>query len=114
MMSKMTKKTYITKEQAISILPDGELIHTFYNPWFGLVGADWSKDDIIDKIQKSDILELTGPSTRSMGCGMCAYSKDAQYQGDILFIETDENRLDALERELEKLNDEESRDKIRL
>lgn len=37
------KKIYITAEQAISVLPDGDSVHTFYNPGFGLVGADWSK-----------------------------------------------------------------------
>lgn len=93
-------KIYLTKEQAISVLPDGETIHTFYNPGFGLVGADWERDDILDKIEKSDIVELTGPSARGMGHGMCAYNKDTKWQSGILFIETDEEKISALEREL--------------
>lgn len=63
-------KICITKEQAISVLPDGETIHTFLNPGFGLVGADWERDDILDKIEKSDVVELTGPGARGMGHGM--------------------------------------------
>lgn len=98
-------KTYITPEQAISVLPDGDSVHTFYNPGFGLVGADWSKEDITDKLRSSDIIELTGPSARGMRHGICTYSKDTKYQGDILFIETDEARISELERELEALND---------
>lgn len=98
-------KTYITIEQAISVLPDGDTVHTFYNPGFGLVGADWSKEDITDKLRRSDIIELTGAAARGMGHGIGAYDKNAKYQSDILFIETDEARVSALERELEALKD---------
>lgn len=98
-------KQYITAEQAISVLPDGDSVHTFYNPGFGLVGADWSRADITDKLYSSDIIELTGPSARGLGHGICAYGKDARHQGDILFIETDEARLAALEQKLEALKD---------
>lgn len=100
-------KTYITAEQAISVLPDGDTVHTFYNPVsFGLIGADWGKEDITDKLRRSDIIELTGPGARGMGHGICAYNKDAKYQSDILFIETDEARVSALEKELGALTDE--------
>ena len=99
-------KTYITIEQAISVLPDGDFVHTFYNTGFGLVGADWSRDDILDKLRSCDIIELTGPAARGMGHGIGAYDKDVIYQSDILFIETNEDRLAALEQELEALKDE--------
>ena len=98
-------KKYITPEQAISVLPDGDSVHTFYNPGFGLVGADWSRADIEDKLKASDIIELTGPVARRMGHGICAYSKNAIYQSDILYIETDETRISGLEKELEALKD---------
>ena len=99
-------RTYITIEQAISVLPDGDAVHTFYNPGFGLVGADWSKEDITDKLRRSDIIELTGPAARGTGHGMCAYNNDTKYHDDILFIETDEERLAALEQEMEALKDD--------
>ena len=99
-------KTYITADQAISVLPDGDSVHTFYNPGFGLMGADWSRDDVVDKLRSSDIIELTGPGARGISHGICAYSKDAKYQSDILFIETDEARVSALEKELGALKDE--------
>lgn len=96
-------KAYITTEQAISVLPDGDTVHTFYNPGFGLVGADWSKEDITDKLRRSDIIELTGPAARGMGHGICAYNKDTKCQSDILFVETDEERLAVLEQKMEAL-----------
>ncbi len=94
-------RIYITAEQAISILPDGESVHTFYNPGFGLVGADWSRESMIDKLRKSDFRELTGDQARSMNKGLCVYDKTTKYQGDILFVETDHERLDKLESELQ-------------
>lgn len=99
-------KIYITHEQAISVLPDGDLVHTFCNPGFGIIGADWRRTDIVDKLKASDIIELTGPRARGMGHGICAYSKDAKYQSDILFIETDEERVAMLEKELEAMYDD--------
>ena len=90
-------RKYITYEQAVELLPKTEDIHTFYNTSFGLIGADWSRADIIDKLQKSEIIELTGETARSMGHGMCAYNKDTKYQKDILFIQTDEEKLSAFD-----------------
>lgn len=95
-------KAYVTKEQATSILPDGDSIHTFYNPGFGLVGADWSRADLLEKLEKSDILELTGPAARGMGHGLCAYDKTAKTWDEILFIETNEGKLAELEKSLEE------------
>ena len=46
------KRLYLTKEQALSVLPDKEEVHTFYNVPPTLIGADWSKDEIIDIITK--------------------------------------------------------------
>ena len=99
-------KTYITVDQAISVLPDGDFVHTFYNTGFSLVGADWSREDIIEKILNSDIIELTGRMARGMGHSMCVYNNDTKCHDEILFIETDETRLAALEQELEALKDE--------
>ena len=91
-------KKYLTKEEAISVLPQGESIHTFYNPGFGLVGADWSREDIIDKIQKSDIIELAGKKARGMNHGICVYDKDTKHLSVILFIETDESKLSVIDK----------------
>lgn len=95
-------RVYITKEQAAYILHDKDDIHTFYNPGFGLVGADWSKREVLSKINGSEILELTGPSARGVGHGLVAYNDNVTTQGDLLFIETDEEKLCALEAELGK------------
>lgn len=91
------EKRYITYEEAVSLLPDGEYVHTFYNASFGLMGADWSKDEILDKLRKSDVIELTGSQARSMGHGMCAYNNDTKWHSEILFIETDAEKLEKMD-----------------
>lgn len=91
-------KYYLNYDEAVSLLPNGEDIHTFYNASFGLMGADWSREDILNKLQEVDIvIELTGEQAKSMKHGMCAYSKNAKYQSEILFIETDEEKLSVFE-----------------
>ena len=43
-------KKIISYENAVSILPDEEYIHTFRVAAFGLCGADWSRAEILDKL----------------------------------------------------------------
>lgn len=91
-------KYYLKYDEAVSLLPNSENIHTFMNASFGLIGADWSKEDILDKLKQADnVIELTGESARGMGHGMCVYSKNAKYQSEILFIQTDEDKLSEFE-----------------
>jgi hypothetical protein len=90
------KRHFLTVDEAISILPDGDSIHTFRDAAV-LIGADWSRKDIIDAIQKSELREITGPGARGSGHGLAVYPKNAIYHSDILFVETDKKRLDELD-----------------
>ena len=90
-------KKFITVDQAKYILPDSEYVHTFYNTGFGLVGADWEKEEIIQKIENSNFLELTGEVAKRMGHGLCAYDKNTKDHSSILFIETENKRLEEIE-----------------
>lgn len=99
-------KYYLTYDEAVSILPNDEYIHTFRNESFGLIGADWSREEILAELKKTDVvIELTGKHARNMGHGMCAYSKDVKWQSGILFIETNEEKLCAFENERGAQND---------
>lgn len=55
------ERTILSKEDAIKMLPDGENIHTFRNSTMMLIGADWSRDDIMRSIGFQDCLELLLP-----------------------------------------------------
>ncbi|MBU5464955.1 hypothetical protein [Anaerotignum sp. MSJ-24] len=90
-------KKYITAEQAINIIPEKEYIHTFYSIGV-LIGADWERIEIIKKIKSSDILELTGETARKIGHGLAIYNKNTKYLSQVLFVETNEEKLKKLER----------------
>lgn len=93
-------KCYLNYDEAVSLLPSGDNIHTIYNTSFGLIGADWSREDILNKLKEPDVVvELTGEQAKSMKHGMCAYSKNAKYHEEVLFIKTDEEKLSAFEQD---------------
>ena len=98
------ERIFITPGQAISILPprieaDDDMIHTFINPVFGLVGADLPRHEIVKKITSAQYRELTGSAARGMGHGLALFN-DGNMQSDILFVATDEGALRDLERVL--------------
>jgi hypothetical protein len=95
----MAERKFLTYEEAVSILPDSEEIHIFNNVSGMLIGCDWSRAEILDKLSKSEVIELTGDTARGMGHGIAAYNKDTKYQRDVLFIQTDEEKLSAFEKE---------------
>lgn len=89
-------KKIITSEEAIELLPEGDEIHTFYNMEGMIFGADWKREDVIEKLEAVDVIELTGECARSMEHGICAYNHGC-FQGAILFIETDMEKLNAFD-----------------
>lgn len=89
-------KIFLTEQQAIELLPCCDKIHTFKQAVFGcLVGADWDREDVIDKIKKSDYREVTGNMARSLRHGLAVYNKEDTVF-DMVFIETNARELDAL------------------
>ena len=93
----MEKRIFLTAEEAINLLPEGNKIHTTFNPGVGvLLGADWDREDLIKKIRDSEYREVTGQNARSMKHGLALFNGGPIYQGDILFVETDMSKLDSL------------------
>ena len=101
-------KKFLTIEEATALLPDCETIHTFYSTGICLVGGDWDRADVLQKLVEVDKIELAGDSARSMGHGLAVY-KDGAKLIDVLFIETDKDKIDAFdpleEQEKEVLED---------
>jgi len=73
----------LTKEKALEIIPDSELIHTFTNKNYMIIGADWNRSDIVDLINKTQFIYKSGPTAKKMNHGI-AIRIDDHY----LFIET--------------------------
>ncbi len=91
------KRRFITAEEAISLLPSGDTIHTFYNCGFSLIGGDWDRTGVIEKINRSDVIEITGEKARALGHGLAVYNKDTTLLSEVLFVETDKDKLDAFD-----------------
>ena len=100
-------RRYITADEAISLLPDKSEIHTFINTPRTLLGADWSREDVIERINTADKIEIAGEQARSMGHGLAVYDDSAKYQSDILFVETDKDKLDKFDKPGKESEEEE-------
>jgi len=74
----------ITPAEAISMLPDGDSIHTFRQAAFGgpLIGADWDRTDIENALEKYSA-ELTGEISTNRGYGL-AFADPTGY----VFVQT--------------------------
>ncbi len=91
-------KKFLTSEEAINLLPDGDEIHTFYNFPLGLVGADWERKYVIEKLNNpNNKIEICGEAARGMNHGICVYPNREISQSDILFIETDMDKLNEMD-----------------
>lgn len=91
------QRRFITADEAIALLPEKEYIHTFYNTPPVLCGADWDKQEIIDKLKAADKIEIAGETARSMDHGLAVYNNDTKMQSEVLFVETDPEKLDAFD-----------------
>ena len=79
----MKKKRYITADEAIALLPEKEYIHTFYNTPPMLCGADWDKQEVIDKLKVADKIEIAGETARNMDHGLAVYNNDTKMQSEV-------------------------------
>ncbi len=89
----MTDKKMITADEAISLLNDGESIHTFRNGNGILLGADHSRKTILNDIKNyEDTLEISGDMARKMKHAL-VLTDEVGY----LFIETNEEKLNEFD-----------------
>lgn len=81
----MSDRVFLTAEEALAMLPDGEYIHVLDNPHPGVIsGADWKRDDVLSLIE-NNICELAGPMATSMGHGLAVGGDDG-----VWFVQTKE------------------------
>lgn len=64
-------RCYLTIEQALALLPEGDEIHVFSNPSAGvLVGSDWRRATVEKEIRAAKIREIGGDACRGMNHGL--------------------------------------------
>jgi len=82
----MSDRGYLTYEEAVAMLPDGDTIHTFSNPVGVLLGVDFDRKTILEYLRKGEP-ELAGECATDMNHGIAVTRQG--YDG-FLFIETKE------------------------
>ena len=74
----------LTVEQAVALLPDGDDIHTMVQSGGMTIGADWSRESVLELLATTSRIEVGGPNCQAMGHGLIAWRPN----GRPLFIET--------------------------
>lgn len=88
------ERVYLTADEAIRMLPDGDMIHTYrQGGGFVLIGADWERERLVEKIA-SGKPEFAGENATRSGHGLAIVDEHGP-----LYIETkrqtEEQRLTA-------------------
>jgi hypothetical protein len=79
------ERVYLTVEQALAMLPEGERVHTFRGGGAMMIGCDWDRADIEMAIRETDHRELSGQVATAMKHGLCI-----KEGGTALFVATKE------------------------
>lgn len=67
------EKIILTSEQALSMLPEGDRIHTFRSAPMALIGADWDRDDL-EKAIRENQCEVGGDQCQAMNHGLVVWT----------------------------------------
>ena len=99
------QRIFLTRDEALSLcaFSDDDTIHTFRQGGFGLIGCDLSKKELVRKMDETEFMEIAGPHMCSMKHGVALVPKNAQWQSEIIFLETNMDKLKTFERQ--KLSD---------
>jgi hypothetical protein len=62
-------RVVLSKEEASSLLPKEDLIHSFQSVGTVLIGADWEKEELVDLINRCEC-EIGGPKSIELGHGL--------------------------------------------
>lgn len=87
----------LTIEQAIDILPQKEQIHCFRDVGFGLVGADWNKEKVVETLKGAEVVEIGGERCKASKHALVCVPKNAKVQSDLYFFESRVDKIDYYE-----------------
>ena len=96
-MGNVKEIRHLTVEEALYCVGDKKQIHTFINAPFGLIGADWSRENLVEKLENAQDIQIGGEACRNMGHGIVLFPQGAKKQSDFYFIECDNEKLSELD-----------------
>lgn len=62
----MSDDNTMTYEEAVAMLPEGEYVHTFRGGGFVMLGADWSRDEVIKALRDAPEIRRAGEVATAM------------------------------------------------
>jgi hypothetical protein len=80
----------LTPEQAESLLPPGERVHSFVNPPWGFVGCDSSRKAVVRLIREAKLLEIGGERAKRMKHALVVHARE----GGCKFFATDMEKVE--------------------
>jgi hypothetical protein len=86
----------LTPDQAESLLPHGERVHSFVNPPWGFVACDSSRKAVIRLIHEAKLLEIGGERAKRMKHALVVHARE----GGRAFLATNMERVEAMERRM--------------
>lgn len=97
-MQKEEKRIFLTPQQARDCLViEDKQVHNFMQAIFGLIGADWHIYDVEELLDNATSIEIGGEHCRKLGHGIVAIKNGESY-----FFEADNDKLEKLEKEMQK------------
>lgn len=91
-------RLFLTLEQAIDILPEGQEIHNFLNAPFGLIGADWPRERVIKALTAAETIEIGGEQCKALNHALVCIPKGVKRQSDIFFFESNKEKVEYYEK----------------
>jgi hypothetical protein len=88
----------LTADQAESLLPPGEQVHSFVNPPWGFVGCHNSRKHALRRIREAKLLEIGGERAKRMKHALVVDAREGGYT----FFATDMEKVEAMEQRLAK------------
>lgn len=85
------ERVLVLYDVAVSLLPEGDNVHVYRNPTWGLVGIDAPREDVLEMLRDAPEIHLTGDHARALKHGLAI-----MVAGRWLYLETDAAKLDAL------------------
>jgi len=93
LIKKDMDKRFITLEEAISLLNEGNEIHTFRNGGGMLIGADHERESLLKRMEKyQTTLQIGGEMCRKLKHGVIL-----EDESGYLFIEANEEKLNVFD-----------------
>jgi len=93
-MKRNGERVYLTAEEAMSALPEGDNVHTFKGRMPMIIGADVSRERAEELLTSAKRIEVSGPVTMRMNHGLTVW-----WENDGMAMETDADKINALNQE---------------